>query len=259
MPGPWSRTVSSPSASATSTGAPGGLHLAALSSRFAIARSRLAGTPDDVGSSQVGLERHLGMVAPRALGSRPRSTQVEPHVLERRPLLLAARELGQLARSARSSRRAARRRRAAAARARRAAARSSAASTSMFVRRLVSGVRSSCEASCDELALALLRVVERLEHRVEASRRGGQLVVAGRRRSAARGRASRATCSAVSLSRGPASAPRARRGSPSAAAIPIPPSATSSRPEPDPRELVVDARRAAARPGPRSPGAYAAP
>jgi hypothetical protein len=37
MPGPWSRTVSTPAASATSTGPSGGPNLAALSSRFLIA------------------------------------------------------------------------------------------------------------------------------------------------------------------------------------------------------------------------------
>src|SRR5581483_1153534 len=52
IPGPRSLTVSSPSARRTSTGSPAGLHLAALSSRLPIARSRLALTPTTVVGSR---------------------------------------------------------------------------------------------------------------------------------------------------------------------------------------------------------------
>ena len=52
----------------------------------------------------------------------------------------------------------------------------------------------------DELALRALTSLERLEHRVERGRQARDLVLALRRRSAARGRACVATCSAVSVS-----------------------------------------------------------
>ena len=45
MPGPWSRTVTSPALTETSTGFPGGLHLTALSSRLPTARATRAREP----------------------------------------------------------------------------------------------------------------------------------------------------------------------------------------------------------------------
>ena len=59
-----------------------GLHLAALSSRFAIARSRLAGVPTIVDGVELGVDRHLRMVARRP-PDRVLGDEVEPDVLER--------------------------------------------------------------------------------------------------------------------------------------------------------------------------------
>ena len=56
----------------------------------------------------------------------------------------------------------------------------SLASTSMFVRRLVSGVRSSCEASATSCRCTRRRIVQRAEHRVEARREPAELVLAVR-------------------------------------------------------------------------------
>ena len=53
-PGPWSRTATSPSRTLTSTSPPGGLHLAALSSRLPMARSIEPGTPLTTVSSRSG-------------------------------------------------------------------------------------------------------------------------------------------------------------------------------------------------------------
>ena len=64
------------------------------------------------------------------------------------------------------------------ARPRRARGRSSG--TSKFVRRLVSGVRSSCEASATSCRCASLDSLERAEHRVEAAREPAELVLAVR-------------------------------------------------------------------------------
>ena len=54
MPGPWSRTVTAPSCTVTSTGLSGGLHLTALSIRLEIARPSVEGAASTVdGSSSV--------------------------------------------------------------------------------------------------------------------------------------------------------------------------------------------------------------
>ena len=66
------------------------------------------------------------------------------------------------------------------ARAPRRASVASASSTSTFVRRLASGVRSSCDASATSWRCASTRPLERLEHRVERVREPAELVV-GRR------------------------------------------------------------------------------
>ena len=96
MPGPWSRTVTSPPRTATSTSPPGGLHLAALSSRLPSARSSVAGNAVDERLLEIGLELDPGPVALRPLdrvrrrrgrGARPRA---------RPACCVAARELDQL-------------------------------------------------------------------------------------------------------------------------------------------------------------------
>ena len=174
--------MTSPSCTATSTCPPGGLHLAALSSRFATARSIVDGTPWTSDSSRSVSNSTLGPVAPRAL-DRVGREQVEPHVLggSTRRVAGLARELDQLgdqrghlvelldhvaSSCSRSS----------------GASSFARARTSMFVRRLVSGVRSSCEASATSCRCARLELLERREHRVEARREPAELVVAGRGR-----------------------------------------------------------------------------
>src|SRR5256885_1215802 len=59
-PGPWSRTETSPFATLTSTSAPGGLHLAALSTRFVIARATRTFTPVTVVGVALTAKRTLG-------------------------------------------------------------------------------------------------------------------------------------------------------------------------------------------------------
>ena len=147
MPGPWSRTVSSPPSSVTSTGCPGRAPLRRVVEQVRDRALEARRHADDGRRREVGLDRHVGVVARRA-ADRVLGQQVEPHLLERRLLLLAARELGQLRDQVGHL---------AELRddvveqllalVRRAGRRPAIASTSMFVRRLVSGVRSSCEAS----------------------------------------------------------------------------------------------------------------
>src|SRR4029450_13807526 len=60
MPGPWSRTLTVPSSTLTSTAPPGGLHLAALSRTLPIARSSEAGTPCTTDSWDSGLDVRPG-------------------------------------------------------------------------------------------------------------------------------------------------------------------------------------------------------
>ena len=148
------------------------------------------GAPWTTDSSKSVSNSTPGAVAPGAL-DRVRGDQVEPNVLPARPPPRASpRAPARSARrSARSSRRSARRRRGAAARAPRRTARSPRARTSMFVRRLVSGVRSSWEASATSCRCALLESSSAAEHRVEARGEPAELVVRPRStRSAARGR-----------------------------------------------------------------------
>src|SRR4029079_12735606 len=59
-PGPWSRTEISPFATATSTVAPAGLYLAALSRRFVIARATRTFTPLIVDGDAATLKCTLG-------------------------------------------------------------------------------------------------------------------------------------------------------------------------------------------------------
>ena len=63
MPGPWSRTVTSPSATPTSISPPGGLHLTALSSRLAI--GALEAARHAATDSCRSVERDLGREPPR--------------------------------------------------------------------------------------------------------------------------------------------------------------------------------------------------
>ena len=79
MPGPWSRTATSPRATATSTVAPGSLHLTALSSTLVTARSSRPGTPLTTVGSSVALKCDLRRKPGGAL-DRVLDEVVEPHV-----------------------------------------------------------------------------------------------------------------------------------------------------------------------------------
>ena len=165
----------------TSTCPPGGLHFAALSSRFddrALDRGRRRrgrATPRGRSrTSTAGRLRRARSTASAATRSSRTSSGPRParcssrasstsSPIERRHLARAARRRRASSRS-RSLRR----------------QRSSRASTSMFVRRLVSGVRSSCEASATSWRCARAESSSAREHRVEARREPAQLVVAGR-------------------------------------------------------------------------------
>ena len=146
IPGPRSRTVSSPSCRRTSTTPPGGLHFAALSSRFATARSSRAGTPcTSAGSSWVSnvtagaCRRARSTAAATRRSSRTSSTAGALGLLVAGELDEVADERAQLLQLRDEVRAQA----VAVAGVRRAAP----GSTSRFVRSEVSGVRSSCEAS----------------------------------------------------------------------------------------------------------------
>ena len=177
MPGPRSRTVSSPSCSRTSTTPPGGLHLAALSSRFATARSRRAGTACTSAGSSAVCEPD-GRRVPAGALDRGRDQPVEPHVLDRRRLgLLVAGELDEVA-DERAQLLELRDEVGAQAVAvlgvGRAAARQHLEVGAQRGERrpeLVRGVG-------DELALGALTALERFEHRVERARQARELVLA---------------------------------------------------------------------------------
>ena len=147
MPGPWSRTVTSPPLTDTSTGAPGGLHLTALSSRLPTARARRAREPLTRHGSRRDDELGRGRVAARALHGVV-DELVETQLLRRlvRGLAGPARSTRSPTRIVRSSSwpRTEREDRGALGR---AAARGARSSSSTLARIDVSGVRSSCEAS----------------------------------------------------------------------------------------------------------------
>ena len=176
MPGPRSRTRSSPSLSSTSTRPSDGLHLTAFSSRFADcplepARDAVDGRrlearvePDPVGASARPVDRrrdHLLQLHPLGL-----------HVLGSREVEQVAEQLGQLLRLA--------------------------ADLREDPRALVLGQRRSpledldvrpqagqrraklVRGVCDQLRLRAQRVVERAEHRVEAVRQPAELILARR-------------------------------------------------------------------------------
>ncbi len=157
--------------------APAGLHFAALSSRFAIARSSVAGRPDGGRRRQLSVDRDVGMV-PRRSPNRLLGNEVEADLFERRLLLLAARELGQLADQRRHLGE--------------LGDDVGEKLRPVLVRNgLVRGEHLDVRAQAgerraklmrrvlDELTLTLRRVVERREHRVEGRRELAQLVVSG--------------------------------------------------------------------------------
>ena len=150
MPGPSSSTVSTPSASRTVTVPPGGLHLAALSSRLVTARSRPAASPTTHQGSASTSKATPGRAAAypgRRPGRRPRPgrpARRRGSAARRGPARRGRRSGWSAPRSGRGRRRAARRR---ASGGRPAAAPSAWASRSRLVRSEVSGVRSSWPAS----------------------------------------------------------------------------------------------------------------
>ena len=209
MPGPWSRTVSSPSRSRTSTAPSGGLHLAALSSRLATARSSRAALAGD----HARLERRssnatCGRVAARAL-DRGGHELVEPQRLGR--LAGASPSRASSTRSPTSSPSSS----SWATRSRRRRSRSAAGSSRWRAEHLEVGAqRGQRRAQLvrrvgDELALRALRVVERLEHRVERRREPAR---ARRRRSASMRREQVARAGDVLGRLGQLGRPGARRG-----------------------------------------------
>ena len=177
MPGPLSRTESSPGTTRSSISPSGGLHLTALSSRFEIARSTRASTARTPHGSSSVCTVTLGLRT-RTRSASSRGEQVEAKDARGLVLVLGvAREVDEVAdqpgqllellddvgeqRLALVIE-----------------IRSAWASTSMLVRMLAIGVRSSCEASATSWRWAPSELVERLEHLVEAARKRGKLVLA---------------------------------------------------------------------------------
>ena len=94
-PGPWSRTVSAPPRSVTSTRPPSGEYFAALSSRLLTARPSRSGIPSTADGSSSAANVDVRRVPARAL-HRLADERVEPHVLQLLGGLVAARELDQV-------------------------------------------------------------------------------------------------------------------------------------------------------------------
>ena len=145
MPGPWSRTLSSPPCSPTSTVLPGGLYLPALSSRLSTARPSRSGRPattvESSSASNVTAGRLRWARATASPTSRSSCTSSTPDSgssprASSMTSVISALSSSVSARTS-SSRRV------------RSSAGSSppASRTSMFVRSDVTGVRSSCDAS----------------------------------------------------------------------------------------------------------------
>ncbi len=99
MPGPWSRTVTSPSRTVTSTVPPGGLHLAALSSRLPTARSSCAAGARHEGRRGVEGEGQAGRVQARPV-DRPPHEGVQAQVLALLAVLGPARQADDVAHQA---------------------------------------------------------------------------------------------------------------------------------------------------------------
>ena len=145
MPGPWSRTRSSPPLTVTSTLDPGTLHLPAFSSRFQAARSSRSLEPVSVVGSRLASNVRSGKRL------RARSTTLSTSS-SKRNVVFSRRESSPRASSSSppmrsriswASRWRSSNRRCLAP----GSSRSCCFSTSMFVCMLVSGVRSSCDAS----------------------------------------------------------------------------------------------------------------
>ena len=128
-------------------------------------------------------------------------------------------------------------------------------STSTFVRRLVSGVRSSCEASATSCVCARSESssVSSIELKLAASRPSSSLPGA---RSARSGRASRSRAPRSRSGAGPARPPCATMSTPRSAASAIPPTEIAVEVAGETGRASRRPRRAAARSGRAMPGAY---
>ena len=253
MPGPWSRTTSSPSRTVDLDLAARRAPLRGVVEQVRRPRARSSRDAAHERLLELGSERRrrAGCAACARSPRRRRGRAARPPA--RCGWLVAARELDELgderghlvellADVAR-----------AAARARPAAARRSRASTSMFVRRLVSGVRSSCDASATSCRCA----------RAESSSAASIVLKLAARRRARRGRARRCAARGRRVSvdlLGRLGQPahrrergarrrrgRARRRRRSRRRR------SRNRQQPDPRQRRGRPRRASARPAPRSP------
>ena len=254
IPGPWSRTVSSPSVEPHLDGRAGGAPLGRVVEQVRDRALEARRLPDDRRRREVGLDRHVGVVArrppdrllgrrgragpPRAASacSSPRASSVSSPI-----------SVGHLARAARP-------RRASSCSRSSGGSASPCASTSMFVRRLVSGVRSSCEASwtswrwrccasSSDSSIALKVCASRSRARRVPVDLDPLREVA--RRAHALGRLAQ-------LAQRLAASPRATR-KPATAAIPMPPSGDEQEPEPDLARARCRRRSAWRRPGARPP------
>ena len=196
MPGPWSRTVSSPSRRRTSTVAPGGLQLAALSSRFATARSSRPRSPvtthdsSSVANVTPGACRSARSTA-AATSSSSRSGSTGSPVGSPSRASSTRSPTSSVSSSSWATRSARRRSRSPAGSLRREP------STSRLVRSDVSGVRSSCDASATSCRCARWESssASSIVLNDAASRASSSPPVASIRRDRSR---VRATCSAVS-------------------------------------------------------------
>ena len=167
----------------TSTGPPGAAWRAALSSRLLIARVRRSGSPSRASGSSCATNSTFGLLR-RARSSALLGDPVEPDLVHllgrqcRRAPPRSGRRRALLSSSLCSTTSASRRWRSS------SSSSPPASSTSMLVRRLVTGVRSSCEASATSWRWARTdssscraRLLEPLEHLVEAGRELADLVV----------------------------------------------------------------------------------
>ena len=170
IPGPWSRTVSSPSRSATSTSRPAGstcrvveqVDDRALEPRRA-RRSTVVGSSSSAKATSGRVALRAGSTASRRRARRGGRSSASVGRSSPRASSTSSATSDVISSSCATTSRSRRSRSSG----RQPVGR--AASTSMFVRRLVSGVRSSCEASATSCRWrCCAESLERVEHRVEA-------------------------------------------------------------------------------------------
>ena len=226
MPGPWSRTETSPLRTLTSTVAPAGLHFAALSTRFVTARRIRERTPRTLDS--------VASTTTRTLGYRKRTASAASAAISsRRTSSIGSGASSSRARSMRSAT-SVESRSICATRSWSSCVRSSSSvgcprsRSSRFVRRLVSGVRSSCDASatswrCERSDISSAASIP---SKLRASRPSSSFARAPTRRVRSR---VRVTSSTVSPRRATGASTARATSAPSAAATRTPASAISMR------------------------------